>query len=92
MLVPKMVLQSIVDNAVKHGIENMKDKGMIEVEVHNVKNGNEFVVRDNGIGRKAAAELNSDGAGLGIRNIISSMEMLNKANSEKGSLDHYGPV
>ncbi len=86
ILVPKMVLQSIVENAVKHGIENLKDKGMIEVIVHNVKNGNEFVVRDNGIGRKAASELNSDGAGLGLKNIISSMEMLNKANKVKGTL------
>jgi ligand-binding sensor domain-containing protein len=86
ILVPKMVLQLIVENAVKHGIESLKDKGMIEVIVHNVKDGNEFVVRDNGIGRKAASELDSGGAGIGIRNIIRSMEMLNKANKVKGSL------
>ena len=85
-MVPKMVLQSIVDNAVKHGIENKKDKGIIEVEVNKVQNGHEFVVRDNGIGRKAASELNSDGAGLGLKNIISSMEMMNKANSVKATL------
>ena len=85
-LVPKMVLQSIVDNAVKHGIENKKDKGIIEVEVNKVQNGHEFVVRDNGIGRKAASGLNSDGAGLGLKNIISSMEMMNRANSVKAAL------
>jgi len=71
---------------VKHGIENKKGKGIIEVLVHNVKNGNEFVVRDNGIGRQAASELNTTGAGLGIKNIISSMEMLNRGNKEKGTL------
>ncbi len=86
IFVPKMILQSIVDNAVKHGIENKKDKGVIEIEVIKVKNGNEFVVRDNGIGRKAASELNSDGVGLGLKNIISGMEMLNKVNSEKATL------
>ena len=86
MLVPKMVLQLIVENAVKHGIENKEGRGMIEVTVHNVINGTEFVVRDNGIGRQAASELNSNGAGLGIKNIISSMEMLNKGNKEKGTL------
>ena len=85
-LVPKMILHSIVDNAVKHGIENKKDKGMIEIEVNKVKNGHEFVVRDNGIGRKAASELNTDGAGLGLKNIISGMEMINRANSEKATL------
>jgi sensor histidine kinase YesM len=85
-LVPKMVLQSIVDNAVKHGIENKKGKGFIEIEVNKVQNGHEFVVRDNGIGRIAAAELNSDGTGLGLKNIISSMEMMNKANSVKAAL------
>jgi hypothetical protein len=86
IMVPKMILQSIVENAVKHGIENKNDKGVIEIEVHKVRNGNEFVVRDNGIGRKAASELNSNGAGLGLRNIISGMEMLNKVNSEKATL------
>ncbi len=86
ILVPKMILQSIVENAVKHGIENKKDIGVIEIEVNKVRNGNEFVVRDNGIGRKAASELNSDGAGLGLRNIISGMEMMNKVNSEKAAL------
>jgi ligand-binding sensor domain-containing protein len=85
-LVPKMILQSIVDNAVKHGIENKKDKGVIEIEVNKMRNGNEFVVRDNGIGRKAASELHSDGAGLGLKNIISGMEMLNKTNSVKATL------
>ena len=86
ILVPKMILQSIVDNAVKHGIENKKGKGVIEIEVNKVKDGNEFVVRDNGIGRKAASELNSEGAGLGLKNIISGMEMMNKANSVKAAL------
>jgi sensor histidine kinase YesM len=85
-LVPKMILQSIVDNAIKHGIENKKDKGVIEIEVNKVRNGNEFVVRDNGIGRKAASELKTDGAGLGLNNIISGMEMMNKVNSEKATL------
>jgi len=80
------VLQSVVDNAVKHGIENMKDKGIIEIEVNKVKDGTEFVVRDNGIGRKAASELNSAGAGLGLKNIISSMEIMNRSNTVKGSL------
>lgn len=85
-LVPKMILQAIVENAVKHGIENKKDKGVIEIEVNKVINGNEFVVRDNGIGRKAASKVYSDGAGLGLKNIISGMEMLNKANREKAAL------
>jgi sensor histidine kinase YesM len=81
-----MILQSVVDNAVKHGIENKKDKGVIEIEVNKVKDGNEFVVRDNGIGRKAASGLNSEGAGLGLKNIISGMEMMNKFNSMKAAL------
>jgi hypothetical protein len=51
-----------------------------------VQNGHEFVVRDNGIGRKAASELNTNGAGLGLKNIISSMEMMNKVNSVKAAL------
>ena len=68
------------------GEQNKIEKGVIEIEVNKVNNGNEFIVRDNGIGRKAASELNSDGAGLGLNNIISGMEMLNKVNREKATL------
>jgi sensor histidine kinase YesM len=87
-LVPKMILQSFVENAIVHGIENKKGKGVIEIEVYKVKNGNEWVVRDNGIGRKAASELHSNGAGLSIKNITTAMEMLNRVNHEKATLTY----
>ncbi len=87
-LVPKMILQSFVENAIVHGIENKKGKGVIEIEVRTAKNGNEWVVRDNGIGRKAASELHTHGAGLSIKNITTAMEMLNRVNHEKATLTY----
>ena len=87
-MVPKMILQSFVENAIVHGIENKKDKGVVEIEVNKVKNGNEWIVRDNGIGRKAASELHSEGSGLSSKNITYAMEMLNRVNQEKATLTY----
>ncbi len=81
--VPKMIIQSFAENAVKHGLDNKKGHGFLEISIINIENGIEVTVRDNGIGRAAAAELRTDGAGTGLKNIASIIETLNRANTEK---------
>ena len=81
--VPKMIIQSFAENALKHGLENKKGKGLLEIKVNNVPGGTEVRVRDNGIGRAAASANHTHGAGTGLKNIASIIEMINKANSEK---------
>ena len=82
-LVPKMIIQSFVENAVKHGLENKKGKGMIHVLISRQEKGLEVIVRDNGIGRKAASEMHTRGGGLGLKNINNLVETMNQGNSEK---------
>jgi len=81
--VPKMGIQVFVENAIKHGLENKKGNGKIEIEVNSLSDGIEVIVRDNGIGRSAAADIHTGGAGTGLKNITSIIQTMNKANKEK---------
>jgi len=81
--VPKMIIQSFAENAIKHGLENKKGKGIIEIKIKNTENGTEVIVRDNGIGRAAASELHTEGARMGLKNLTSLIDNINRANNEK---------
>jgi hypothetical protein len=81
--VPKMIIQSFAENALKHGLENKKGKGLLEIKITSLPGGTEVTVRDNGIGRSAASAVHTQGARTGLKNIASIIEMMNKANSEK---------
>ena len=48
--IPVLILQPLVENALKHGIGKMIEKGIVEISARNVKNGYEFSVTDNGCG------------------------------------------
>ncbi len=81
--VPKMIIQSFAENAVKHGLENKKGNGRIVIEINKTGRGIEITVKDNGIGRKAATELMTGGIGMGLKNIASLIETVNRFNNEK---------
>ncbi|MCU0366014.1 MAG: histidine kinase [Bacteroidales bacterium] len=81
--VPKMIIQSFAENAVKHGLENKKGNGRIVIEINKTGRGIEITVKDNGIGRKAATELRTGGSGVGLKNIASLIETVNRFNNEK---------
>ncbi len=85
--VPKMIIQSFVENSVKHGLENKNGEGRVNVYISKLKNGLGIIVRDNGIGRKASSEMQTGGGGLGLRNIRSLIDTLNRVNSTKISLN-----
>jgi len=81
--VPKMIIQSFTENAIKHGLENKKGIGVIEIRLRNTGRGTEVIVRDNGIGRAAASRMHTEGAGMGLKNLASIIDTINRANSEK---------
>ncbi len=64
--VPKLILQTYVDNAIKHGLWNTDSGGEITITIKNEdKNRLILKIKDNGIGRAAAAEY-KNGTGKGI--------------------------
>lgn len=81
--VPKMIIQSFAENALKHGLENKQGKGTLEISISSLDNGIEVIVRDNGIGREAAVKLQTGGAGTGLKNIRGIIDTINRMNTEK---------
>lgn len=49
-LVPKLILQPLIENAIVHGIEPKLGKGLIRVEARCVKKTMEIAIWDNGVG------------------------------------------
>ena len=66
-MLPTMLLYTYCQNAVKHGIVNKPEGGQVDVEVNQVDDALVVTVRDNGVGRKAAARYNTKSSKQGLR-------------------------
>jgi LytS/YehU family sensor histidine kinase len=76
--VPNLILQPLVENAMRHGIDSHLDEGRIEISVH-LENGNvRLEVCDNGKELKKSAE--QSGTGLGLKNTRSRLSELYSGN------------
>lgn len=65
LLIPSFIIQPFVENSVRHGIQNRRDKeGTIEVAIGTQGPLLQVVVTDNGVGRRHTAALKSRGVGL----------------------------
>jgi two-component sensor histidine kinase len=74
-LVPSMILQPLVENAIKHGVERTTGAG--EIRIEGECSGDELMlrVRDNGPGVSETVEA-SGRVGVGLRNTIARLEQL----------------
>jgi hypothetical protein len=66
---PPMMLQSLVENAIQHGVEPKPEGGEIRVSAAVVDGHLEVSVADSGIGLQAGAAAPTAGSGLGLANI-----------------------
>ncbi len=75
---PPMMLQSLVENAIKHGLEPKADGGTLLVSAEIVHGKLEVTVADSGLGFGKAA---TAGTGIGLSNIRERLQLLygNKA-------------
>jgi two-component system sensor histidine kinase YesM len=77
--IPKITFQSLVENAILHGILGKESKSG-QIRITGCQNGNEilFCIQDNGIGmlpEERDAMLSSEGHGYGIRNIVERLRL-----------------
>lgn len=68
VLVPAMILQPFVENALKHGLMNSTNAGKeVMVRIIETKEGLRFEIQDNGVGREKAEKLRKEKGGWGLK-------------------------
>jgi len=65
--IPQMLIQTYVENAVKHGLEPLKKGGLLQVSISEEKNRIQITIEDNGIGIEKAKKSTLKGTGAGLR-------------------------
>lgn len=82
--IPPMLIQPYVENAVWHGLRYLDEKGKLIIELKAGKNYVEFIISDNGIGRKRSHEVKTknqlESKSTGMRNIENRLNILNDVN------------
>lgn len=76
---PPMMLQSLVENAIQHGLENKPEGGNLRVQAEVAHNKLRVTVSDNGLGFGAAP---SNGTGLGLQSIRERLKLLHGAQAQ----------
>ncbi len=82
LLVPPMLIQPYVENAIWHGLMQKKDAGKVMIGISIVEKNLVINIEDDGIGREKAAELNSKSAlkkeSMGMKITGSRLEIIEK--------------
>ncbi len=64
--IPRMIIQSHVENAIKHGLSLREEMGKIYIHVFCENNNTYVFIEDNGVGRSNAGEGNGTGKGIAL--------------------------
>ena len=93
LLIPSMIVQPFVENAVWHGISNISGKGMISVSLgQQAQDTVRITVEDNGVGMKSATRHISKSEqhlNLGVEMTRKRLEILGKKLGVKTSISYY---
>ena len=76
---PPMMLQSLVENAIKHGLEVKADGGVLQFRAEVAHNKLRVTVADTGLGFGAKP---SNGTGLGLQNIRERLKLIYKEKAQ----------
>jgi two-component sensor histidine kinase len=72
--IPTLILQPLVENAIKHGIGEKRGEGLIEIKAQRLNEKLKIFVKDNGNGLKVLS--NSTSTGIGFANSRSRLQSL----------------
>jgi len=75
-LVPALILQPLVENAIRHGIEPQRGPGLISIEAKREDKQLHLIVRDSGRGLPEAGLNSSDRRGIGLANTQARLQGL----------------
>lgn len=81
VMIPPMLIQPFLENAIRHGLANKPTKGTLTLQFSRSGNMMKMSLEDDGIGMKASAEINARRQGhhsSGMKNIEERIDMLNR--------------
>ena len=81
--VPKMIIQTYVENAIKHGLMHKKSKGSLVIDITQISRQIKIEITDDGIGRKKAEGLSKSGTKKGMQIVQQIFSMYNKLNKHQ---------
>ena len=89
-LIPPLILQPLVENAIKHGLMSSVRGGIVKISIRETDEKLRFAVEDNGCGmseakRQEVLGLGSDHRGIGLRNIARRIKLLYDARLQVNS-------
>ena len=93
-MIPSMVIQPFIENAIIHGFQNMTDRDN-QLQISFVKNTDNSVIckiTDNGVGREKAMQIknnntkNTQHLSIATRNIDERLDILSKAEKKKARI------
>ncbi len=83
-LIPPMLIQPYIENAVWHGLRYKTDKGFLHVEFKLIDKNLQIIIKDNGIGRKMSQELKTKNQqqvhSTGLKNIENRLKIINEVH------------
>lgn len=82
IFIPKMLLQTFVENSVRHGIAP-KGYGIIEISLKQRNNSCSIFIKDDGIGRHEAKRSKTKGTGSGLKIVNKIIEIYEKVKKVK---------
>jgi LytS/YehU family sensor histidine kinase len=81
-LIPAMMIQIPVENAIKHGLMPLEGEKKLTISVTDFDGYQQISVTDNGIGLKASTG-RSTGTGTGLKVLMQTIHLLNVKNQSK---------
>jgi sensor histidine kinase YesM len=68
---PPLILQPIVENAIKHGLSPKRESGWLKIQAEQAENSLRLTVEDNGAGwnELPSAKISSRNQGVGLKNV-----------------------
>ena len=84
--IPSMLMQPFVENAILHGLQNKRGEKHLKIDVMKKDAFVLITITDNGIGRKAANEIQQQKNGKGTKLMKERLEILQQKQGEKYAL------
>ena len=81
--IPRMLIHTFVENAIKHGLLPKREGGLLSIRVLKREKQILVIIEDNGIGRKKSEKGNTHGTGKGIGIVDEILDLYKKLTGNK---------